>query len=273
MTTRGLSLPQTIRHWLFRVFKRQQYASEMALRWQAGITPETAFWENYIATRGAQWPEDFQARMDPARPLQSHITALMAPAPGSVIHMLDVGAGPLTYLGTSWPGYQLQITAVDPLADQYAELFAKHRLTPPVKTEYGKAEELVAQFGVNRFDLVHARNCIDHSQDPVRAIEQMVAVAKPGGIVYLHHAVNEAETESYLGFHQWNFHGTPEWLYVSNQTDATNMTLRLARQAVVSNQLLDNNRWIITTIVKREPTSFVCSWYHQLKSYARWLRR
>jgi len=272
MILRELSIPPALRHWLYRTFKRQQYQHEMAVRWQAGITPETDFWDNYIATRGGLWPEDFQLRMDPALHLQEHITEILDIPLGCDIHVLDVGAGPLTYVGKIWPGYKINITAVDPLADEYNQMFQKYGITPLVMTQAGKAEELVARFGTNRFDLVHARNCIDHAHDPVRAIEQMVSVAKPGGIVHLHHAVNEADTEGYCGFHQWNFHGTTEWFYISNQMQTINMTLRLAPVATITNKILGGNKWIITTIHKRPPSSLWARLYYQIKINLYWLQ-
>ncbi|MEZ4617656.1 MAG: class I SAM-dependent methyltransferase [Caldilineaceae bacterium] len=241
--------------------------------WQAGVAPEIDFWDGFIGSRGSLWPEDFEQRMDPARPLQDHVTEILDFPVGSTIKILDVGAGPLTYLGKIWPGRTLEITAVDPLADEYAAIFQRHQLAPPIVTQRGAAEELVAQFGENSFDLVHARNCIDHSFDAVRAIEQMVAVAKPGGLVYMHHAVNEADTEGYHGFHQWNFHGTTEWFWVSNQAWSTNMTLRLAAVAEVTNQLFGNGEWIITKMKKHTRLPQLVRWRHVATTYHRWLWR
>ncbi|MCB0084948.1 MAG: hypothetical protein KDE47_28605 [Caldilineaceae bacterium] len=113
--------------------------------------------------------------------------------------------------------------------------------------------------------MVHARNCIDHSYDPALAIEQMVAVAKPGGVVYMHHAVNEATMQAYTGFHQWNLYGTTDRLYVSNSQRLVNMTWRLARVATIANQIFANNQWIITQIYKRPAQS----WGKQIKMTVR----
>ncbi|HET7892216.1 MAG TPA: methyltransferase domain-containing protein, partial [Candidatus Sulfotelmatobacter sp.] len=57
------------------------------------------------------------------------------------------------------------------------------------------------------FDLVHARNCIDHSKDPLQAIREMVRAVKPGCCVYLNHWISEGRRNKYSGPHQWNlFH-------------------------------------------------------------------
>jgi SAM-dependent methyltransferase len=59
-------------------------------------------------------------------------------------------------------------------------------------------------FDRGQFDIVHARNTLDHSYDPVRAVRQMAEVTKPGGAVILHHYRNEAKNEGYKGLHRWN---------------------------------------------------------------------
>ena len=239
--------------------------------WQAGVLPEIAFWDDFMATGGGQWPDDYQRRIDPQQPLQEHIMSALGEAAARELKILDVGAGPLTHLGKVWPGHVLSITAIDPLADAYAELLAKHQIVPPIPTEQGFAERLVEQFGENQFDLVHARNCIDHGLDPVRAIEQMVAVAKPGGVVYMHHAINEAITQGYHGLHQWNLFGTPQKLYVGSRTHAVNMTWRLARTANVANQIFEDIGWMVTIIHKR-PT---VAWHRRATAsmYAGWCAR
>jgi len=134
--------------------------------WQHGVAAEIAFWNQWLATRGGQWPADFSFRTTPTAPLQPHVLAALPSSLGVTVHILDVGAGPLTYLGKQWAGHCLQITAIDPLAAEYDQLLQRYQLTPLVRTQQGFAEHLLDQFGGDRFDLVHARNSIDHSYDP-----------------------------------------------------------------------------------------------------------
>ena len=75
---------------------------------------------------------------------------------------------------------------------------------PPVRTTQCESEKLTEVFGTNAFDLVYARNTLDHSYDPVKAIRSMIDVVKPGCHALLEHAQNEAEEENYMGMHQWN---------------------------------------------------------------------
>ena len=119
--------------------------------------------------------------------------------------MLDVGAGPLTILGKRWGQRRVEITAVDPLADRYAELFERFAVQPPVTPVLGQAERLSDVFAADSFDLAFARNCLDHGYAPLDSIRQMLRVVKRGGVVLLHHATDEGEFMNYAGPHQWNF--------------------------------------------------------------------
>jgi ubiquinone/menaquinone biosynthesis C-methylase UbiE len=65
-------------------------------------------------------------------------------------------------------------------------------------------EDILAHYGKDVFDVVHIRNALDHSTNPMTVIEQMIAVAKPGGYIIMHGFENEAVMEHWRGYHQWN---------------------------------------------------------------------
>jgi SAM-dependent methyltransferase len=174
--------------------------------WCAALGEETSFWEQYLSTRGSLWPDEFSDRLDPDLPLQeellpyiSHIRA------GGKVRILDCGAGPLTILGKRLDDREVELVAVDALADEYDRLLATYQVVPLVRTLHCEVEELEAMFGPDEFDLVYMRNALDHSYDPVRGIRQMLRVAKPGCSVFLDHRVDEALHGRYRGLHQWNF--------------------------------------------------------------------
>jgi len=174
--------------------------------WRSALSEETRFWETALRQQGRYWlPEEYQQRTDPDSELQDYLKALLPLPPNSRVRILDVGAGPLTSLGKRWEGRQVEIVTIDPLAAEYKLLLEKLAIRPPVPTTFGHGERLLEQFEENEFDLAYASNALDHSQDPLAAIEQMIAVVKPLRYVYLWHFANEGIAEAYGGLHQWNF--------------------------------------------------------------------
>lgn len=170
--------------------------------WLKRIPSGGDFWDGWLAGKGLQWPEDYKRKTDPNSEIQPEAARFIRSKDDKII---DVGAGPLTALGKIWNGHRLNITAVDPLGDVYERMLAKHNVVPPVKTQTVAAEELTTFFPENTFDLAYASNCIDHSYSPLRSVEQMIAITKPGGYVVLHHESDEGSNELYRGLHQWNF--------------------------------------------------------------------
>jgi len=84
----------------------------------------------------------------------------------------------LTFLGKIYKGKRVTITAVDPLSDEYDRILDKNQIQPLVRTQKLAAENLTKRFPSSNFDLVFARNSIDHAYKPERAILQMINVVK-----------------------------------------------------------------------------------------------
>lgn len=171
--------------------------------WLNGIDYEINFWTEWMESRGGPWPEDFNGRLDPDRPVDPALFEGLDTSGSRKV--LDVGAGPVSFFGYKLNGEPVDLTACDPLAPQYAEISARCGVRWPVPTVSGFAEDLSAFFPRNHFDMVVCRNALDHSFDPIRGIEEMLLVLKTGGRIHLHHYANEAEEGDYVGFHQWNF--------------------------------------------------------------------
>ncbi len=112
-------------------------------QWQEALPEEITFWEDYIGTRGGRWPEVFEDRMQPNRSFPDWIGQKVQVGANEVLRAIDVGCGPLTALGPVWNDRQVEIVAVDPLADEYNRIFAKNGLTPPIAPEHCEAELLV----------------------------------------------------------------------------------------------------------------------------------
>lgn len=172
-------------------------------KWSEGVPSEASFWSMWLRTKGAEWPDDFRFRLDPDSQISAFVGSLLPDR--SAPQILDVGAGPMTCLGKKSGGRTLLITACDPLAPIYTELLNSAEVNPIVRTEQAFAEDLSLFYDINRFDIVHCRNALDHSFDPLRGVQEMLLVTAMGGYVVLEHAADEAEHARYDGLHQWNF--------------------------------------------------------------------
>lgn len=215
--------------------------------WRQGVYSEIAFWDVFLREKGGKYHEDYVKRFDATLPLQPELVEIVNVPKGSTLRILDVGAGPLTWVGRSSPNWKIEITAIDPLADAYDKLLVAHNVAPPVRTRNVAAEDLRRVFPANSFDLVMARNSLDHSLDPVDAIQQMVDLVKPGGAVFLAHAVNEAITNNYQGLHQWNFRLDGTDFVIEDGGSITNMNTLLRDRATITSEFLWDH-WLQTTI-------------------------
>lgn len=176
-----------------------------SILWRRGLPSEVAFWESFLRTEGADWPDDYRQRFAPGAIVNEPLIVDRLDLIGSpLVSILDVGAGPASSLGSSLPGRELELVAVDPLADEYNRLLDECGIEPPVRVLRCRGEEIAERFGSARFDFVHARNSVDHSANPVSVIRQMLSLARPGGFVILRHWRNEGLKADYEELHQWN---------------------------------------------------------------------
>jgi len=172
--------------------------------WQKGWPEELSFWEEWIATAGGRWHDEFQMRADSQSTLQDIFVEYLDRS-RSRHRLLDVGAGPLTMINKRCEFAELEIHAVDPLADGYSRLLRKHGIEPPVKTKRLDGEELTHKYGRDFFDVSYSRNAIDHAYDPMRIIAEMIAVTKEQGHVILQMGVHVGSHNQWRGLHQWDF--------------------------------------------------------------------
>jgi SAM-dependent methyltransferase len=198
-------------------------------RWQKALPAEVAFWDKWLATGGLEWKDSFRKRTNPNAEVDSRIARFITSPAAKVI---DVGAGPLTSIGTFWNGHRIEVVAVDPLADEYNRLLDKYRVPVSIRTQKLDAEQLTSNFSSNMFDLAYAANCLDHAYAPWLAIEQMLEITKPGGFVVLVHEVNEGANELYRGLHQWNFYQLDgDFMISAPGRNTINISKRLSSRA------------------------------------------
>lgn len=216
--------------------------------WAEGVSHEIDFWSRWVQDKGGYYSEDFKERMGGEKEFDSRLASLYPV--GQDLKVLDVGAGPVSVLGQKCERNSVIITATDPLADAYDWIFESNNLQPPIRSMFSPAEDLNSYLPLNSFDLVHCRNALDHSFDPVRGIECMLAVCRPGGFVVLVHNTNVAIKEGYRGLHQYNFDGEEGQFIIWNEKYRCNVTSHLASSATVHFEPTANAKWHTVTIRK-----------------------
>ena len=224
------------------------------LWWRTRASSEVDFWAGWLvgAPGTEQWASDREARLDPDTNIRDPLVrAELERSPAEEVSILDVGAGPVTWLGYRYPGKKLTIVPVDPLADEYDRLLRDAKLDPPIRTVCVAGEALAEHFGARRFDIAYATNSLDHSADPVTIISNMAAVVRPGGVVLLRHKRNEGDSARYGGLHQWNFDVVGDDLIVWNNAVRVNVGAALEGRAVTTAWISGGE--VVARLVVSEP--------------------
>jgi hypothetical protein len=223
------------------------------LWWRTRKSTEVDFWGEWLvgAPGTEQWTSDRESRLDPDTQIRDPLVrAELEGNPAEEISILDVGAGPVTWLGFRYPGKTLTIVPVDPLADEYERLLREAGLDPPIRTIRVAGEALLEHFGPRRFDIAYSTNALDHSADPFTIISNMVAVVRAGGVVLLRHKRNEGEGAQYGGLHQWNFDVVDDELLLWNNAVEVNVGSALEGSARTTAWISENE--VIARLVVSE---------------------
>ena len=175
--------------------------------WKKNTPSEIKFWDKWINNKGDQWPADYIRRTDPNSELVGWILELINEADIEVtnnLKILDIGSGPLSYVGYKSDKYIIDLTVVDPLANEYNSLLDKNNIKNVPRPQKGYFETAIHDFGENSFDIIWCLNSLDHSIDPLIGLYNLLTVCRIGGGVVLSFHRNEAEIGDYQGLHQWN---------------------------------------------------------------------
>jgi SAM-dependent methyltransferase len=178
------------------------------LETRLGFESELEFWDRELSLEGL-YPENIRNRIYPENitnefpiytlPVIQELTRLTNHPP----KVLDVGSGPLSMFGYAAFHNLIELTAVDPLADQYQQFIDKHgyRLIN-YELRQCAGENLSRTFAKGRFDIVWIHNALDHCQDPRKVMREMVHVLKTGGYFYYQGWSREGTAEKWFGLHQ-----------------------------------------------------------------------
>lgn len=216
--------------------------------WSNGIPGEISFWENWLVTKGSEWPEEYLFRTNDRSSFQEHLAKYL-PQNTDIIDILDVGSGPLSFLGKTLPAERqpakgLRLTATDPLADSYMSLLKKYGVISPISLVKANSEELTRHFPHDYFDFVYMRNALDHSFDPLLAVGEMIKVLKSGHYIVLEHENNEAENENYHDLHQWNIKVENGAFIIWNKSIIYNVSERYKNEAQITCQFDEHSNFI-----------------------------
>lgn len=170
--------------------------------------------------------------------------------------ILDVGSGPYSVLGKFVHGKELNITLLDPLAEEYVKLFKLLNINPPSLPIAGCGENIDTTVE-GKFDFVFSRNALDHCSDPLLVIQNMVDALTPNGIVFIETRINEGINQNYQGLHQWNFMLADGDLIVFNRKAEAHIVSKRLRFGSFNHMICGPGRpgEIITIIYKNFPVN------------------
>lgn len=159
--------------------------------------------------------------------------------------VLDVGCGMSFRTKYLLEGYEVNLHYIDPLADFFNKIAIKKKVNVPT-IRFGMLEYLSAFYKAEDISLIFIFNALDHSQDPLKGLFECFEVLTIGGVIYLQHHNNEAETESYRGFHQFNITIINQELIIWNKKNRYNI-----------NEMFDGIAEVITDFTGDEPTAII----------------
>ncbi len=220
-------------------------------KWLGGISYEIAFWNNVY-----RWPHTFKGMMGWANygskielegfGANEFLRQFNKP------HVYDVGCGMSYAIGDKLErdGHliPLDVHYVDPLAIHFNDILHKHKKDLPL-IEFGMAEYLSAFIPNSDASLITIQNALDHSSMPIKGIVEALVSLRTGGVLYLNHHPNEAETEKYKGFHQYNVDEQDGKLIIWNKQEHINVNELLLDYASVATQTMPNGH-IVAVITK-----------------------
>jgi len=159
--------------------------------------------------------------------------------------VLDVGCGMSFRTKYLLENHEVDLHYVDPLADYFNKIAAGSKVSVP-SIQFGMLEYLSAFYQTETISLIFILNALDHSQNPIKGLFECFETLEVGGIIYLQHHNNEAETESYRGFHQYNITIIDNELIIWNKENLFNV-----------NELFADFAEIVTDFTGDEPTAII----------------
>ena len=137
-------------------------------------------------------------------PLADEVADIARSIPGTVLTIVDVMSPPITSVGTKMDGKQLRVVPISPYANEFNLALQQAKIKPPVPVVKIEPENLVHGFGPRSIDLIHCREALEYTKNPVVVIMEMLSIMKDEGAIFLSHQVNKASEENFATLAQWN---------------------------------------------------------------------
>ena len=175
---------------------------------------------------------------------------------GRPLKVMDIGCGIISML--RWGAVQgdISITGVDPILDMYALSLARHGFDAMEKIRCdrevnGFAEELDKALADDDYDVIYTRNALDHTQQPLKVLENIGLKLAPGGVAAIHVATKEGTRQ------QWDqLHKTDIWLErgvlkFAHQDGVAKPLLTPSSRLHLKRVELDTPDWLAVILEKR----------------------
>src|ERR1700730_5303117 len=88
-TAKELGLMSAVRAVRLRYYDWVVSRRDPEERWRGGINEEIKYWQRYLETKGFQWPDEYEARVNPTGQLLSEFVARHLPPDRQHIRILD----------------------------------------------------------------------------------------------------------------------------------------------------------------------------------------
>lgn len=215
--------------------------------WVNGIPYEIAYWEStYSNKKRLESLFNWSKYNKEIELMNFDVKRLLCQKANPII--VDAGCGMSFSNGDKLDGKQLNVFYIDPLASFFNKIIEKKKPDLPQIT-FGFIEYLSA-FVPNKASLIIVQNALDHSNDPIKGILECIESLEVGGVLYLRHFINEAETENYRGFHKYNISLENDELIIWNKETKTNINYFLSGLTEIETSTFGNE--VIAVISKKK---------------------
>ncbi len=215
--------------------------------WVNGIPYEIAFWEGvYSNKKRIESLFSYSRYNKEIELINFDVNLFLSQKENPAV--VDAGCGMSFCNGDKLNGKQLNVCYIDPLAPFFNKIIEKKKIDLP-RITFGFIEYLSA-FVPPRASLIIVQNALDHSINPLKGILECIASLEIGGVLYLRHFRNEAETENYRGFHQYNISLENGEIIIRNKESKININSLIKPFTEIETSTCGNE--IIAVITKKQ---------------------